>query len=48
MYVGESQMSEDIEQLPEVLDGGDTVDWMIGDTGSGILLMVTQTSESLY
>ena len=35
------------ELSPEVLDGGDAADWMFGDTGSGVLFMVPQTSELL-
>ena len=30
-----------------MLDGGDAADWMFGDTGSGVLFMVPQTSELL-
>ena len=40
IYGGESGIFNDRELSSEVLDGGDAEYWMIGDTGSGIFLMV--------
>ena len=44
-YGGESGMSNYWEMSSEVLYGGDAADWMIGNAGSGILFLVTQTGE---
>ena len=43
-YVGESIMPDYLELSSEVLDFGNAADWIIGDTGSGVLFMVPLTS----
>ena len=47
VYGIESDVLEEIEVSSEEFEGNDATYWIIGDTRSGILLMVSLTRESL-
>ena len=44
-YVYDSGSSDDLDLLSDLSDNGEATDFMIVETGSGILLMVHQTSK---